>query len=165
MKGYKVLIVMVMGVLLSCNRNDVEPLPQKLPIQYEFEPEYIVFNRTELTSEELEEMPDISFVINSEDEFPDEDLMWLNPLKESNIDFQAQTLLLNYEKIPNIVTGHRYSWTRNEAENKYNFYMYFSTEPSKETENPGFIFTYYRTAVLVKKIPTDTEVEFWYSIN
>lgn len=69
-----------------------EILYHALPIEKEYEPIECVLDRDDISKEELQEMPNLKLVINSEDEFPEEDLMGLEVIKNSNIDFQKYTL-------------------------------------------------------------------------
>lgn len=155
-----------MGSLISCNRHDDDRITQSFPIEYEFEPEYIVYNRQNLTPEQLEEMPTKGLAIYTESDFPEENLMGLEKLKNSNIDFNKYTLLLCYNRVFGVVTGHRYAWNKNLQENKFVFLMNFYVDYDEDTETPDEeLSTYYRSAVLVKKIPIDSEVEFWHSIH
>ena len=166
MKNLKYLLFIITGFLISCNNNEEVEYPQYYPIEYEFEPEYVVFNRQDLTKEEFQAMRELSLVIYSEEDFPDEDLMGLQQLKDSNIDFNRYTLLLNYEKLQGIVVAHRYLWSKDIKENQFNFNMTFFYDENREMENPDDVmYTYYRTAVLVNKIPKDSKVEFWYSVD
>lgn len=165
MKSYKWLLVIMAGLVLSCNRNDVQPLPESLPIEYEFEPVDVIFNTLDINSEELKGMPDKSYIVYSDSDFPEEDLMGLQQIKESDIDFNEYTLLLNYQKVQGIIIGHSYSWSRIPTTLHYNFNMNFFIEPDSDEEFEKNIFTYYRSAVLVKKISMNSDVEFWYSVQ
>lgn len=165
-KNVKYLFLFLPGIFLSCNNNEEPVYPEYFPIEYEFETEYRAFNRAELTSEELAAMPDKSFVIYSEDDFPDEDLMGLQQIKDSDIDFNKYTLLLNYERIPGFIVAHLYSWSKDIKEDSYNFSMTFFSKHENDNENPvKDIYTYCRTAVLVERIPFDSMVQFWYSVQ
>lgn len=160
---FSVMISIVL--LVSCN-HDNEPATQTFPILVEYEPVYIVFNKAELTPEELAQMPTLSLVIDSEEDFPKESLPGLRQLKESNIDFDKNTLLLNYEKLAGLIKSHQYGWLKDLRENKFIFRMYFiNQQEESSTGEENNIFTYYRTAVLVKKIPENSNVEFWYSVS
>lgn len=147
-------------ILISCNHKS-EKLYQSLPIAKEFEGEYFIFDRGEISKEELHEMPNLTLVINSQDEFPQENLMGLKEIKESDIDFRKYTLLLAYFKFPGLILGCRYLYYKDLANDIINFQMKFRLDldqnQNPEAEN---LFTYYRCAILVSKIPDDEEVAF-----
>ena len=147
-------------VLTSCDHEREKPY-QMLPIVKEFEPEYYIFSGDEISKEEWLEMQDLRFIINSENEFPEENLMGLEELKESNIDFRKYTLLLGYFKLPGLVLGYRYQYARESETNQLIFFMGFrlDQEAYKDPETDN-LFSYSRSAILVSKIPENSEVEF-----
>lgn len=149
--------------LTSCNNNKND-LYQFLPIVKEYEPEYYVFDRDEISKEELQEMPDLRLVINSENEFPQENLLGIEELKDSNIDFKKYTLLLSYFKLPGVVLGYRYQYAKELETDSIIFFMGFRLDQkiyeNPETEN---LFTYCRSAILVSKIIDDSELIFRWS--
>ena len=162
----KYLILCLIGllsVLTSCNHKS-EKLYQSLPVVQEFEPVEYVFDWYETSKEEFQNMPEVMFIINSDDEFPEKNLMGLEELKESDIDFRKYTLLLGYFRLYGIVLGHRYSFAKDLEKDIFIFSMRFKMDRdlwgNPETEN---LFTYYRNAILVSKIPEDAEVEFIWS--
>ena len=166
MKQLKYLILFFLGILLglpSCNLKSDSPY-QILPIVKEFEPEYYIFDGDEISKEEWLEIQNLRFIINSEDEFPEEDLIGLEELKQSNIDFRKYTLLLGYFKLPGLVLGYKYQYARELASDHLVFSMGFrlDREAYKDpvTDN---LFSYSRSAILVSKIPENSEVEFRWS--
>lgn len=166
MKKIKYLILFLLGLSLglsSCNHKS-EVLYHSLPIEKEYETLKYVFDRGEISKEELQKMPNLRLIINSEDEFPEENLLGLEELKESNIDFNKYTLLIGYYKLPGIIIGHLYNYAKDFENNIAIFYIGFKLDNESmkdpETEN---LFTYCRSAILVSKIPSTTEVEFrWF---
>ena len=162
-------------ILCSCNHNEPQDV-QVFPIISDLETESQVLDWASLTSEERQRYPNLNCVVNSEDEFPQENLMGLEKIKSINIDFEKYTLLLSYNKIAGLVEGHRYTWTKNLREGVFELWMDFKVNRvnSEIDESiPGndaadelqpeevFIMTYYCTALLVKKIPANSEVIFW----
>ena len=163
MKKIEYLILFMVGILLvfpSCNHKN-EQLYQKLPIVKEYEPEYYIFDRDEISKEELNEMPNLKLVINNEDEFPQDNLMGLDEIKESKIDFQKYTLLLVYYKLPGVILDCKCDCIKDFENNiifySINFHLDQDTLKNPEISN---LFTYYRSAILVSKLQEDTEVEF-----
>ena len=147
-------------LLLSCNHK-TEQLYQTLSVKYEFEPVEYIFDWEETSKEEFQEMANLSLIINSEDDFPEENLLGLQQLKDSKINFKKYTLLIGYYRLPGIVLGHKYSFVKDLEKDIFIFSMSFRLDHelmgNPETEN---IFTYYRSAVLVSKIPENKEIKF-----
>lgn len=145
------------------------------PIQQELETAYAVLDWASLTSEQRKQYPSKSFVINSYEEYPEENLMGLEEIKAMNIDFQRYTLLLSYVRIPGVVVSHRYVWRKNRLEDVFELFMDFGVERNGQGEKqdgkidsdgnsePEDLITYYCTALLVNKIPDGSEVVFWRS--
>ena len=163
MKKIKYFILCLFGIslaLTSCNHKS-EKLYQSLPIVKEFEPMEYVFDWDKTSKDEFQKMPNITFVINSEDEFPEENLIGLEELKESNIDFRKYTLLVDYYRLPGIVLGHRFAFTKDLEKDVFIFSLSFRLDHdlwgNPEAES---LFTYYRSAILVSKLPEDKEVVF-----
>lgn len=163
MKKIKYLILCLLGLslgLTSCNHKS-ETLYHSLPIEKEYEPMEFVFDRNEISKEELNEMPNLKLVINSQEDFPDENLMGLKDIKESDIDFQKYTLLLVYSKVPGVVGGYTYSYAKDFENDTIIFSITYRLDQDlrDKTEKEN-LFTYCRNAILVSKIPENTEVEF-----
>lgn len=160
-------------ILCSCHHSSGGDMVQTFPIQSELESEYKVLDWSELTPEERHQYRRVNYVIDSQEDFPDENLLGLDRIKSMNIDFEKYTLLLSYNLIPGIVEGHKYLWTKNLQEGVFELWMHFDTvvpesgtssgallEAGSQSEAP-FIITYYCTALLVNKIPAHSQVIFW----
>lgn len=157
----------------SCHHSDGGGLYQKFPIQSELETEFVVLDWIALTPEQRAEYKRGNFVIDSESDFPEENLMGLEKIKAMNIDFNKYTLLLSYNLITGIVQGHRYTWAKNLQEGVFELWMDFKVEhPDDEDDSwdddsddplsrEEFIVTYYCTALLVQKLPANAKVIFW----
>lgn len=155
---------MLAAVLSGCHHNDTD-MYKVYPIQEELETQQKVLDWASMTSDERKQYPSQSFVINSYDEFPEEDLMDLDVIKSYDIDFTRNTLLLCYNKIPGIVRGHRYIWRKNLQEGVFELFLNFSVKSwsDDESSDEDDLLTYICTAVLVNKIPEGSEVIFWKS--
>ena len=149
--------------LTSCHHEE-NKLYQMLPIVKEFEPVYYIFDGDEISKEEWVEMQNLRLIINSEDEFPEEELLGLEELKENNIDFRKYTLLLGYFKLPGLVLGYKYQYARELETDQLIFFMGFrlDQEAYKDPETDN-LFSYSRSAILVSKIPEDEDVVFRWS--
>lgn len=162
-------------IFCSCHHNDAGDMYQNFPIQAELETESRQLDWVALTSEQRQEYKRGNYVIDSKEDFPDENLMGLEKIKSMNIDFDKYTLLLSYNLIPGIVEGHRYVWSKNLQEGVFELWMDFKVshpDDDDTTLNGGaeeddwqskeeFIVTYYCTALLVNKIPANSKVVFW----
>ena len=163
MEKIKYLILLLVGFSLlfsACNHENTM-IYHTLPIEKEYEPVIFIYDRSEISNEELKEMPNLKLVINSEDEFPENDLMGLEELKESNIDFRKYTLLLFYYKLPGIVIDYTPNYAKDFEKNILIFSLTFHLDENflneSETKNPS---TYFGYAILVSKIQMDEEVVF-----
>ena len=176
-KYFNISFITILLAIILCNCNHNEPQDtQVFPIISELDTESKVIDWAALTSEERQQYPNLNCVVNSEDDFPKENLMGLEKIKSMNIDFDKYTLLLSYNKIAGIVEGHRYTWTKNLREGVFELWMDFKVNQVNTDFNGNigsddefngsqseevFILTYYCTAVLVNKIPANSEVIFW----
>ena len=160
MKLHNLIFLILCLILFSCSHKE-EILYHTLPIEKEYEMIEHVFDRSEISSEELKGLPNLKLVINSEDEFPGENLPGLDELKESDIDFQKYTLLLVYYKVTGIVEDFTYGYAKDFENDIVIFSINYNLVPDSgeeaESEN---LFTYCRSAILVSKISEDIEVEF-----
>ena len=163
MKYIPCLFLFLILTLISCH-HEGEKLYHLLPIDEEFEPEYYIFDGDEISKEEWVEMQNLRLIINSEEEFPEEELLGLEELKESNIDFRKYTLLIGYFKLPGLVLGYRYQYARELATDQLVFFMGFrlDQEADKDPETDN-LFSYSRSAILVSKITEDKDVVFRWS--
>lgn len=163
-------------ILCSCHHAEGSDMYQIFPIQAELETDSQEINWAELTSEERKEYKTLSCVIDSPEDFPNENLMGLEKIKSMHIDFDKYTLLLCYNKIPGIVESHKYVWSKNLQEGVFELWMDFQiTEPENygpvwnrdqldedSSSEEVFFITYYCTALLVNKIPANSKVIFWW---
>ena len=158
---YLILCLIVFSLITSSCNHKSEILYHTLPIEKEYEALYYIFDWNEISKEELKEMPNLKMVINSESDYPQEDLIGLEELKESDINFHKYTLLLVYYKVPGVVEGYSYFYAEDFENDTIIFSINYKsvTDSGKKTETPD-LFTYCRTAILVPKIPEDTEIEF-----
>lgn len=177
MKNYlnpSFIIILFTIILCGCHNNEGRDMYLTFPIQSELETESLELNWAALTSEQRQEYKRGNFVIDSEEEFPEENLMGLERIKSMHIDFDRYTLLLSYNLISGIVEGHRYEWRKNLQEGVFELWMDFKVTHPEDFESPWdgnelddsqsqetFIVTYYCTALLVNKIPANSKVIFW----
>lgn len=158
MKYHHFIILPIILLLCSCNNNDEGGLETPLKILAELEPQSTQIDWVNMTPEERHQYPQVGFVINSIDEFPNEPNVNLDDLKLLNIDFSNQTLLVQYWLIPGYIKGHRFGWYFSNAEDEYYFRANFTLIRHEDDEFD--LFTYYRSAILVNKIKPDKKVNF-----
>ena len=163
MKVFKYLILCLFGFSLifsSCDHKN-EMIYHSLPIEKEYDALKYVFDRNEISEEELKEMPNLKLVINSESEFPQEDLIGLAELKESGIDFKKYTMLLVYYKVQGVVESYTYNYAKDFENDIIIFSITYNSESDSSVKAETVdLFTYCRSAILVSKISENSEVEF-----
>ena len=160
MKHLNTIFLFLCLILFSCSHKE-KILYHTLPIEKEYEALKYVFDRNEITEEEFKEMPNLKLVINSESEIPKEDIIGLEELKESGIDFKKYTMLLVYYKIQGVVECYSYNYAKDFENDIIIFSINYNLVPnSGEEAESEDLFTYCRSAILVSKISEDTEVEF-----
>ncbi|MDE7096087.1 MAG: hypothetical protein K2O47_01175 [Muribaculaceae bacterium] len=166
MKYFNVVLFAVVCLLISCDRHDDEGIYVHKEIVKEFEPRSQVFDWGSLTPEERRQYPRKGFVINSEAEYPNEPNINMTDLKLMDIDFTRYTLLVHYFIIPGYVKSHRLFWYYDNADQIYAFQSDFDTVyPDANSDAEDDWFTYYRAAILVNKISSDSKVSFRYSYH
>ncbi len=154
----------LVSVAASC-RHD-EPKDRYLDVQKQFEPESVVIPWGYMTPEERRKYPREQFVVRFAAEMPEQDVFGPVDIDASAIDFNKSTLLLVYNLIPGYIRKVRYGWRYETAEDIYAFYaVYDISDYDENGEYDDNMFTYYRTAVLVDKIPADAKVGFSLSYN
>lgn len=174
-----VVLALLALLAVSCHHNEASDMYQVFPIQEELETEQTVLDWAALSSDERKLYPRVSFVVNSREDFPEDNLMGIDALKSMNIDFERHTLLLTYNRVPGLIRGHRYVWRKNLQEGVFELFSDFSLvnpessgsplpsdeDSGKEADYSEYddLMTYVCTGVLVKKLPADAKVIFWFS--
>lgn len=161
MKYFHFVTLSIILLLCSCNNNNEGDLETPLKISSELEPQSTQIDWVNMSVEERHRYPQVGFVINSVDDFPNEPNVNMDDLKLLNIDFSNQTLLVQYWLIPGYIKGHRFGWYFSNAEDVYYFRAHFTLIRHEDDESDPF--TYYRSAVLVNKIMPDKKVNFTFS--
>ena len=141
-----------MSLLTSCGGKDDDQLClyTRYDIVSEFEPKSKTLYWGDMTPEERRLYPRDGFVVNSRADFPRDIVFGLEDIKSADIDFSQYTLLIQYVLVPGYVQSHNMLWQKNNADNKFEFVTWFKTSDLQESSDA---FTYYRAAILVKKIP------------
>lgn len=161
MKYLQLIMLAFVGLLCSCNNESEPPLYLEIPIVSELEPQSEIINWGEMTSEEKRQYPLRGFVINSSEDFPNEENLEMKDLQLLDIDFSKYTLLVQYKRIPGIIKSHHYYWMYDNGEDRYEFQASFNIVRFDADNDPNKdLFTYYRAAIIVNKIKPDKEVAF-----
>ena len=161
MKYLHIILFAIFGMLTACNNHSEDRIYQSLKIVKEFEPQSEVIDWGNMTYEERQKYPRKGLVINSKDDFPDESNINVADLKLIDIDFAKYSLLVQYSLIPGYIKGHRLDWCYDNSEEEYVFKAYFNLiHPDEEVNPKDDLFTYYRAAILVNKIPNKKVVTF-----
>lgn len=157
MKKFLLFFVVAITMLASCGKDDEPQLYTRYEIVQELEPKSKTLNWGEMSQDERRLYPRDGYVVNSRNAFPRDVVFGMEDIKSADIDFTKYTLLMQYVLVPGYVQSHRLFWQRNNTEKKYEFVAQFSTSAFEESLDA---FTYYRAAVLVKKIPENSDVSF-----
>ncbi|WP_290379043.1 hypothetical protein [Duncaniella muris] len=161
MKYIQLIILAIVGLLFSCNKESEPPLYLVIPIVNELEPQSKIINWGEMTAEEKRQYPLRGFVINSYEDFPNEENLEMKDLQLLDIDFSKYTLLVQYKRIPGIIKSHHYCWMFDNGMERYEFQASFNIVRFDADNDPNEdLFTYYRAAIIVNKIMPDKEVVF-----
>lgn len=161
MKKLSIILFMLIGILTGCNNHSEEDIFTPLRIVTELEPQSSVIDWGNMTSEERRKYPRKGFVINSVDDFPNEPNINMDDLKLMGIDFSQYTLIVNYFLVPGYIKSHHYFWYYDNVDNQFIFQSDFNiVDPDNDPSQKFDLFTYYRAAIIVAKIPSDKKVTF-----
>lgn len=161
MKQLVYLTIITALLLCSCNNNNEPDLEIELPINSVFIPVTIKINKNDIDEQEREEIMNLintKHIVNDASEVPSD------PIGQNkafyNINYNEQTLLIMY--LYKRWTFETYSnrFYRNTKENSYNWVLRLGmTMDDDDTEFVQLT----RFAILVRKLPADTDVQTWYS--
>ena len=175
------LTILLTLILCSCHHNEGGDMYQIFPIQEELETPSVILDWNSLSSEEKQQYKLVSYVINSQEDFPTDNLLGLEKIKSMNIDFDKYTLLLSYNRTDGIVQSHRYTWRKNISEGVFELLINFKVtnfenngsddnnngssgdNNDNSTSMEADFVTYSCSALLVNKLPPDFKVNFWFS--
>lgn len=163
MRHLRILLLIIVAALSACNNHSEEDLYTILKIDSELEPHSLTLDWGALTPEERHQYPRDGFLINSADDFPTDSRYDVADLKLMNIDYAKYSLLVNFCLIPGLIQGHNLYWYYDNSEKRFFFQANFNIIDNEDPGQNPDTFTYYRAAILVKKIPSDSKVEYTYS--
>lgn len=104
------------------------------------------------------------FIVNDPSQLPDDKIFGTDDFRHFDIDFSTRSLLISYMVIPGVYYGHKYTWMYDNTQKQYQLYTTYYTYPEGEEDTKSEVFSYIRTAVLVKKISEDANLAVYYSL-
>lgn len=163
MKYYISVLIAFSLALGSCNRNNDLPTETQLSIMESYLPVSAQFQKSDKEFvESIKEFVYKNCIINDLSELPD-DPLGFSPAY-SHINFNEYTLLIFYEIHRWNIDSYRNRYYRNNIEGTNNWIVYIGTSTTPDDEMVDrYYFT--RFAILVKKIPANIDVKFWYSLQ
>jgi len=163
MMKYIFFLLLAIGLLTSCNKDEGDPEFTPLPIERQFKTETLPVKLSEL--KDFTEYEDEVFIVNSIDELPDDKHFSVEDFTKANINFSEYSLIIAYQLLFGDITSFSYGWCYNNWFDRYQFntklgYVKDSEYEAGEIENLTFI----RSAVLVRHIPSDSDCTISLSI-
>lgn len=161
---YLKLFILSLGLLLcSCNRNNDVPTETLMSITQQYLPATVVFQQSDKDFlDKAIELHDKKFIINSLSELKSDPFGFSDAYR--NIDFDNYTLLIIYKLHDWVIDTYRNRYYRNNLDKTYNWAILVgsSTVPGEPVDDTLY-FT--RFAILVNKVPQDTDVLMWLSLG
>lgn len=149
-----ILVMLSITLLTSCNKEDIEPEYTPLTIHRQFNTQTMPVKLSEL--KDFTEYKDKIFIVNSIDELPEDWHFSTEDFLRANINFSEYSLIIAYQLIIGDIVTHQYEWCYNNWDERYQFNTIYDRIKDSEYVN-GEIenFTYLRSAILVRRIPSD----------
>ena len=149
-----ILSLLLVAISASSNRNDREPEYTPVAIHRQF--------NTQSKPVKLSELRDFSgyksrlFIVNSIDELPVDQHFSTDDFIRANINFSDYSLIVAYQLIIGEIVAYHYDWCYNNWDERYQLNTTYDRVRDSEYED-GEIenFTYLRSAVLVRRIPSN----------
>lgn len=161
---YLKLFILSLGLLLcSCNRNNDVPTETLMSITQQYLPATVVFQQSDKDFlDKAIELHDKKFIINSLSELESDPFGFSDAYR--GIDFDNYTLLIIYKLHDWVIDTYRNRYYRNNLDKTYNWAILVgsSTVPGEPVDDTLY-FT--RFAILVNKVPQDTDVVMWLSLG
>lgn len=141
-------------LLTSCNKDEGQPEYIPLKIVYQFEAKIVPLNLSEL--EDFSSTPHKFYIVNSENDIPENPLIGSADLKAAGINFSQESLLINYTLLLGEINSYQYKWLYDNWFEQYEFCIIYEKIPDSEYID-GEIerVSYIRNAIVVDKIPED----------
>lgn len=164
MKYISVLCLIVGVIFCACNHNDEVELEIALPISATFLPATIESNINSIDDEQkraLIHLVNNQYIVNDASQLPNDPIGFSDTYR--NINFDENTLLIKYMLHDYAIDTYSNRYYRNTKENSYNWSVNIGTASDTDIVTDFNFFT--RFAILVKKLPADAKVKFWYGLT
>ncbi len=164
MKYLSVLCLIVGVVFCACNHNHEAELEIALPISATFFPATIESNINSIDDEQkraLIHLVNNQYIVNDASQLPNDPIGFSDSYR--NINFNEKTLLIKYVLHDYTIDTYSNRYYRNTKENSYNWSVNIGTSYDADIVADYTFFT--RFAIVVKKLPADAQVKFWYGLT
>lgn len=159
---FNILFLLSFALLTSCNNEDREPEYTPLTIHRQFNTQAMPVKLSEL--KDFTEYKDKVYIVNSTDELPDDKYFGTNDFVRADINFSEYSLVIVYQLIIGDIVTYQYGWGYNNWDEHYQFNTtYDRIKDSEYVDGKIENFTFLRSAILVRQIPSDAKC--YYSLG
>ncbi len=149
------LIFVSLFAVASCNKEEEQELFKRLPIYKQFQTETKAVKLSEL--KDFTDYSDQVFIVNSPEGLPEDIHFDTYVFQNANIDFSKYSLIIAYKLIMGEIGAYQYYWGYNYPLAAYEFMLdYERIKDSQYQDGEIENFTYLRFAMLVDKIPSNS---------
>lgn len=163
MKQLYAIFFALTALLCSCQKSGDEGVSVPIHVTQSIDAKSEVIDTDDLSSEQIKEYPVKGVFLNSIDDFYYYPELDIADLKTKGIDFVNNTLVVNFILVPGEVKSRNCTWALNSSERCYDFNTTIDYAPWPDGSKTRF--TYYRVAIVVKKISAETSVHYWQSLH
>lgn len=157
-----IFLISVCFCFTGCNHDYEPPTETLLAIYTEYLPVSIEGNKSDADFINIcKEWKDKVLIVNSVDDLPDDPIGFSKSYQ--NIGFQNQSLLITYKAQWWEVATISNMFVKNNVEKTFNWTISLGLE--SYPDQPEDIITLTRYAILVPKIPSDSDLKVWWSIS
>lgn len=156
MKYLSSILIILCFILSSCHNNDsTPPTETMLPVVKHYVPTSVKFQRSDKEFfDKAKAFSQKTFIVNSVHELPSDPIGFSNAYH--SINFKDNTLLVTYGLHSWLLETCSNTYYRDNVEKTYNWAIRMGTSYEPDPESEYLYFT--RFALLVNKVPQDTEV-------
>lgn len=149
------LMIVSLALMTSCDNGDKEPETVPLTVHREFKTESMQVKLSEVS--DIADYRDKMYIVNSIDDLPHDMHFGTDELSKADINFSEYSLVLVYQLVLGDIVSYKYYWRYNNWFERYQLNV--SLDKVKNSEYvDGKIenCTYFRSAILVKRIPSES---------
>ncbi len=156
-------LLLLMMLASSCAKEERGPEYTPLTIHRQFNTLTMPVRLSEL--KDFTEYKDKIFIVNSIDELPADKHFSTEDFSRANINFAEFSLIIAYQLILGDIVTYQYGWCFDNWEERYQLNTtYDRLKDSELSDGEIENFTYLRSAVLVRRIPSDSNCAILMSI-